>query len=88
MWISTQEINSRENHAGRADTALSATIIDERLLNRVKLIVVRDAFDGSDFGFTYLDNWNQATIHNSTVDDYCASATFTFPASFLCSSEF
>jgi hypothetical protein len=87
VWISFEEIYGRHHHARRADAALRASAINERLLNCVQLIPSRNAFnrfDGCAFNLRY---GHETTVHNSAIDENGTRAAFAFTATFLRSGE-
>src|SRR5579859_1037731 len=53
LWRLPQESDARQNHSGRAVAALHGVSIDERLLDRVQLTVLRQALDGGDLLASY-----------------------------------
>jgi hypothetical protein len=87
LGISLKQIDGSEHHSGSADAALSATMIDKRLLHGMKPVVAGNAFDRSYLSTAHLHNWNQATVNDLTVDDHRARATLTLATTFLGSSQ-
>lgn len=62
---------------------MRSAAINERLLHRVQLISVGNAFNCFNRSAIDLGHRHETAIHDCAVDDYAASATFTLAATFL-----
>ena len=82
-----EQIDRRKNHSGSADAALRTAVRDERLLYGMKLLAICDAFDGANHGSVSLQDGDEATVHELTIDLDAARTTFAFAAAFLNSRE-
>src|SRR5262249_54097067 len=56
----------------RAEAALQAVIVDERLLQRMQLVAVRQAFDGADLPAFGLHRKHQAGAHGLAIEQHRA----------------
>src|SRR4029079_8977679 len=77
----------RHQHSRRADPALGATRIEERLLQRVEVRAAlgagREALDGPDQGAVDLADRDEAGIDDRVVEQDRAGAALPFPATLL-----
>src|SRR5262249_30884168 len=48
--LAADDVDRRHDHAGRAEAALQAVVLAERLLHRVQLVAVGEALDGAHVG--------------------------------------
>ena len=73
----------RHDHACRAETALEARSLHERVLHRMQVAVLREAFDGRDLVAVGAKGGNQAAVNGDVVEPYRACAAIARVASFL-----
>src|SRR5712691_1366690 len=75
IGIVAQELEQSREHAGRAEAALQAVIVAERLLQRMQLLVARrDALDGEDVVAVRLHREHQAGARRIAVEQDGAGA--------------
>src|SRR3972149_5135599 len=75
MGIFTQKRLGPQNHSRRAKAALKPAIRDERFLQRVKLPILRQTFDGQNRPSPDFESERRARAHRPPVDEQGASAT-------------
>src|SRR5690242_754566 len=80
-------IDGRENHSRRADTALSATILIESVLDGMKLSIRGESFDGCYVLSISLADRHHAAQNKQAIHDDGAGTALSFPAAFLRSRE-
>ena len=68
------EIHRRHQHARRAEPALQRVVFREKLLQRMHLAALRQAFDRADLGTVGLDGEHQAGAHGLAVDHHRTGA--------------
>src|SRR6266705_6641850 len=73
----------RKNHSRRADAALCATTLKERLLQRFDQIVRRHSFDGDDTRAARLRHGNETAIHQHAVQQNGTRTALAFTAPFF-----
>src|SRR6266705_4472893 len=73
----------RKNHSRRADAALRAATLKERLLQRFDQIVRRPSFDGDDTRAARLHYWNETAIHQHAIQQNGTRTALAFTASFF-----
>jgi hypothetical protein len=83
MWMALEQAEGREHHARSADAALRAAMAHERLLQWMKLVVVRHAFDRRDRRAVDLQHRRQTTVHELSVDEHGTGPTLALAAPFL-----
>src|ERR1043166_3471569 len=82
-----EEADGGEHHAGRADAALRAAALDQRLLHGVEALAVGDTFDRRDPRALDLRDGDEATIDQLAVEDDGARAAFALAAALLRARE-
>jgi len=87
MRILCEQMGRGHQHAGSADAALRAAAFKECFLERMKLRIDGQAFDGFDTCAAGLKDRHEATIHQFTVHTHGARSAFAFAAAFLGSGE-
>jgi hypothetical protein len=69
VGVFVEEMMRGEDHAGGADAALRAAFFQEALLDRVKVAVGEDAFDGGDMRVVGLQGGDKAGVDEFSVDE-------------------
>src|ERR1035438_6814922 len=87
VWIALDKLRGSHQHSRRADAALRAAAIEERLLNRMKLAICCQAFNCLNIGALVLQHRHQATVYQLAVHAYRAGAALAFAATFLGSGK-
>jgi hypothetical protein len=87
LRIFFEEIMRCENHAGSADTTLSAAVFKEALLDGMQALVVGEAFDGGDLSSVSLQRGDEAGVDELSVEDDRTRTAFTFAAAFFGAGE-
>ena len=72
--VLVEQRDRRHDHARRAEAALQAVVLLERLLHRVQLAVGGQALDGGDLGAVGLDGEHRARLHRLAVEQHGARA--------------
>ena len=72
--IAREEVRCRQDHAGRAEAALQAVVLDERALERVELAVLREPLDRRDLAALGLEREHGAALHGASVEEHGARA--------------
>jgi hypothetical protein len=72
--IALQQLHPRQDHAGRAITALQTVAFPESFLHRMQLPVVGQSFDGGDLGPICLHGEERARLHCLAVHQHGARA--------------
>src|SRR5215213_7782552 len=62
VWVAVQERDSADDHARGAEATLKAVLLVEALLDRMKLVALRDALDRRDLGAGRLHGKNGARL--------------------------
>jgi len=75
------------DHAGGAEAALKGLRIEKRLLHRVQLAVLRQAFDGGDLVAGTAEGGHEARVKRHAVEPYRAGAAVALVAAFLDAEE-
>jgi hypothetical protein len=78
-----EQLVCRDEHAGRADSALRAAALDERALERREPPARFESFHGDEFGPVRLDCGDEARVHAAAVEQYGAGSALPLTASFL-----
>ena len=68
--------------------ALGSTALEERLLEALSLPLAGKAFDGNDVCARCLKHRDEATVHQHSVHQDAARATFAFAAAFFGAGQF
>src|SRR5262245_1668992 len=79
-WIAVEQVLRGHDHSIDAIAALSRLLIDEGLLQRVRLLNGSEALDRRDLGVTNRPNLCDAGACRSAVNQHGASATLGQPA--------
>jgi hypothetical protein len=87
LWTFLEEADAREDHAGRAISALERVLIEEGLLNWMKPPVLFEALDGGDLFASDRENAGDAGAHGRAVDQDGAGAALALAASVLGAGE-
>jgi hypothetical protein len=87
MWAVLEELRGSHQHAGRANSALRATVAKKRFLQRMQFSVESQAFYGLDVGSFSLHHWNQTAVHKLAVHADGTRAALAFTASFFGSGQ-
>ena len=77
----------RAQLAGRAVAALERVVLDERLLQRMQLVVVREPLDGRHLGAIVRDREREACVRPAPVDQHGAGAALAVIAALLRARE-
>ena len=76
-----------EDHAGSADAALSSTFFEKALLDRVKLFIDGEAFDGGDLRAFGLQDGDEAGVYEISVHQDGAGPALAFATAFFRSGK-
>src|SRR5262249_30890866 len=87
VGCSLEQAHGREHHARRADAALGAPALDKGGLYGVEPIAVGNAFDGRNARARDVQQRNQATVDELTVNEDRAGPAFSLPASLFRAGE-
>ena len=71
------------DHAGRAETALETRRLHERVLHRMQIAVLREAFDGRDLVTVSAKGGNETAMNRDSVEPHRACAAIAGVATFL-----
>ena len=74
MRVGAQERGRRDQHAGRAEAALDASVVEERPLQRAELAAVRKPLDRGDLATLCLQRQIGARVHRLPVEQHHAGA--------------
>ena len=74
VGLALEHAGRQHQKARRAEAALQSVVLDERLLQRVQLVAVRQALDGADLASLGLHREHQARAHRFAVDQHRAGA--------------
>src|SRR5262245_12466801 len=85
--ILAQKADRRHDHARRAVAALKTVFLPEAFLQRMKLAVLRQPFDGRHLGAVGLDGEYRAGFRAATIDKDCAGAALTGVAPNVCARQ-
>jgi hypothetical protein len=85
--VSVEEFQRGHDHARSADAALGGSVSDEGLLDVVESGSFGDAFDGLNAGALDLQDRDETTVHEPSVEHDGTGAALPFPAAFLGSGE-
>jgi hypothetical protein len=77
------EARGRDDHAGRAKSALETLGLEKRALHRMQRPVGRQAFDGRDLAAFGTERRDEAAVHRLAVDQDAAGAAIAGVAAFL-----
>src|SRR6185437_5094375 len=72
--LAFEHADREHQEAGRAEAALQAVMVHERLLHRMQVIALRQPLDGADLFAVSLHGEHQARAHRRAVDDDGAGA--------------
>src|SRR5439155_19314184 len=78
-----EQLAGREDHSRRAEPALQPMLVPERLLHRMQLAVLRQAFDGGDGAPFGLDREQRAGLHGPAVEEDGAGAALAGVAPYV-----
>jgi hypothetical protein len=78
-----RDVERRHDHAWRADAALRTAFRRERILQRMELAVLAQAFDRQHVSAVEMRGGNQARVDGDPIDQHRARAAFPFAATFL-----
>src|SRR4029079_13127085 len=87
VGVRPEERGRGDQHAGRAEAALDAELLEERALQRPDLLVSGEAFDRRDLPSHRLHREVRASVHRRTVEQHHAGAALGVVAAFLRSGE-
>src|SRR5580658_218415 len=76
-----------ENHPRSADAALCSTAVKKGLLQQLQATIRGQALDRDDFSAMRLKSWNEAAIHQRSVDQNGAGAALALATAFFCSGQ-
>ncbi len=82
-----KERHGGDHHAGRADAALRAATFEKRLLHGIQPLAAGDPLDRANVCSLCVDRGDEATVHDSAVQEHRARAAFAFPAAFFRAGE-
>ena len=74
VGLSFKQIDSRQDHAGRAVAALQAVLLPESFLQGMEPTVVGQAFDRHDLGAVRLNREERARLGATPIDQHGAGA--------------
>ena len=81
--FASQQRRRRDQHAGRAEAALDAALLEERALQRVQLVAVGEALDRRDLAAVGLQREVGARVHGLAVEQHHAGAALGVVAALL-----
>ena len=87
VFVLFQEGNGGADLARGAVAALKTVVLEEGGLDGVKIIAVREAFDGGDFGSIDGDGEGEAGVDAAAVDEDGAGSALAVVAAFLAAGE-
>src|SRR4051795_5367634 len=87
-WIAVQQFLRRQDHATGAVAALGCLLLDERLLEHVRLVDRAETFEGRDLARLQRTDRYDAGAHRSAVDQHGAGPALRQPAAILGAIEF
>src|SRR6185503_16349636 len=87
IGVVSKERGRGDEHAGRAETALHAALLEERALERADLVLAGETFDGGHRSTLGLQGEVRARVHRLAVEQHHAGAALRVVASFLGAGE-
>src|SRR5262245_38858113 len=87
LRVPFQEFLGHQNKSRRAKAALKGAILDERLLDRMKLVAAGESFDRHHFTSVDKGREIQASAHGQAIYERRAAATQSLPAAFSTSEQ-
>jgi hypothetical protein len=87
LRLALQKIYGGEHHPRRANPALGAAVRDKCFLHGVKLVSVRDSLNRPNRGVIGVYYWNEAAVHERTIQFDTTCSTLTLAATLFCACE-
>jgi hypothetical protein len=77
------QARNRDAHPGRAEPALKALRLQQRVLNGMKGPILGEAFDGRNFATVNAKGWKETAVNRFTVEENRTGTAITSVTTFL-----